>query len=163
MTEVYLSLGSNVEPEANLRLAVRELRRRYGELRISPVYRNEAVGFEGDDFLNLVVRCEVDCSVTELSDDLESIHELAGRRRSEAKFSSRTLDIDILLFGALVSDGPPCRLPRPDVLGYDFVLKPLADIAPHGLHPETGRSFSSHWHAMEPDAHELHPLPMGFD
>ena len=151
MTEVFLSLGSNVAPETNLKLAVRELRRRYGELSISPVYRNKAVGFDGDDFLNLVVGCRMDGDLGRLSADIEEIHELAGRNRGRQKFAARSLDIDILLCDREVLQGPPVTLPREDVLRYNFVLKPLADIAPQGIHPLTGRSYADHWegHAVD--------------
>jgi 2-amino-4-hydroxy-6-hydroxymethyldihydropteridine diphosphokinase len=54
MAVVYLGLGSNLEPEANLRMAVRELRARFSLRELSRVYRNAALGFDGDDFLNAV-------------------------------------------------------------------------------------------------------------
>ena len=60
MTTIYLGLGSNVDPQRNLRFGLDELRRRFGELVISPTYQSAAVGFSGDDFLNLVVAAESD-------------------------------------------------------------------------------------------------------
>jgi len=146
---VFLGVGSNVNAEENLRLGIRELRARYGELTISPVYRNKPVGFEGEDFLNLVLAFETTDPVEQIADHIEAIHRQAGRVRGEAKFASRSLDIDILLYGQTVSQGPPAVLPRPDVLQYSFVLKPLADIAPEAVHPETGASFVRHWQLME--------------
>lgn len=162
-TRVYLSLGSNVEAEKNLQLAVRELRRRYGDLELSPVYRSKAVGFDGEDFLNLVVACDVDRSVEALAEEIEDIHDLAGRRRGAARFAARPLDIDVLLFGRLVTPGPPLELPRPDVLRYSFVLKPLADVAPDEIHPETGKSFAEHWRAMASADGELRRVALEFD
>ena len=159
---VYFSLGSNIEAEKHLRLAIRELHRRYGELRLSPVYRNKAVGFDGDDFLNMVVGIDAEGDIETMLGEIEVIHGLAGRRRGKSRFSSRPLDIDILLYGQRVSKAPPVTLPRPDVLRYPFVLKPLSDVAPEGVHPETGRSFAEHWQAMKQGGHTLHRLDIEF-
>ncbi|MDJ0759406.1 MAG: 2-amino-4-hydroxy-6-hydroxymethyldihydropteridine diphosphokinase [Woeseiaceae bacterium] len=155
MTTIYLGLGSNVDPQRNLRFGLDELRRRFGELVISPTYQSAAVGFDGDDFLNLVVSTESDADPETLRDELEDIHRLAGRQRNEERFSSRTLDIDLLLAGDLVTDGPPIRLPRTDVLEYAYVLRPLADIAPDVRHPETGRTFLEHWQGFDQDSQPL--------
>lgn len=149
MARVYLSLGSNVSPVENLRLAMHELGRRFGALTVSPVYRNKAVGFDGDDFLNMVVGCDIDSDVENLVAEIEDIHELAGRVRGRQKFSSRSLDIDILTHDQQVLPGPPLKLPRADILRYAFVLKPLVDIDPDGIHPETGRTFADHWQNMQ--------------
>ena len=143
-TRVYLSLGSNLEPERHLRLGVEELSKRYAGVVVSPVYRNAAFGFDGADFLNLVVRCDVDASLEELAADLEEIHELAGRTRGEQRFADRTLDIDVLMYGRLTIDAP-LVLPRPDILEYSFVLKPMCDLAPDEVHPVTGRTLADHW------------------
>ncbi|MEM9208584.1 MAG: 2-amino-4-hydroxy-6-hydroxymethyldihydropteridine diphosphokinase [Pseudomonadota bacterium] len=148
MPRVYFSLGSNVDPEKNLKLGVDELRQRYGKLHLSPVYRNKAVGFHGDDFLNLVVSCNARDYIESIQAAIEDIHALAGRQRREKKFSSRSLDIDLLTYGDVVTDVPPVTLPRSDILKYAFVLKPLADIAPNDVHPETGRSYAEHWADM---------------
>lgn len=149
MRTIYLGIGSNVDTRRNIAFGIDELRRRFGELVISPTYRSAAVGFDGDDFLNLVVAAEDDREPEAIRDELEEIHRLAGRERGEERFSSRTLDIDLLLAGALVLDGPPIRLPRTDVLEYAYVLKPLCDIAPDMVHPETGRTIREHWEAFD--------------
>jgi len=152
---VFLGVGSNVEPEANLSLCIRELRRRYGELLLSPVYRNKPVGFDGADFLNLVVGLETHLPPATLQADIESIHALAGRTRGGERFSSRPLDIDLLLYGDQVSDEPGYRVPRSDVLRYSFVLRPLADIVPDLVHPVTGRTLAWHWAEFDDAAHPL--------
>ena len=161
MTTAYLSLGSNVRPEANLRLGVRELARRYGDLIVSPTYRNEAFGFSGADFLNLVLRCDAKSSLTALRHDLEEIHALAGRSRN-AKQADRTLDIDVLMYGRQIVETSAIELPRPDILRYSFVLKPLADIAPEETHPRTGMSFAEHWAAWPQDEHPLTRVALDF-
>lgn len=152
---VFLGLGSNVEPEANLALGIRELRRRYGELCVSAVYRNKPVGFEGADFLNLVVGLDTRLPPATLQADIESIHALAGRTRGGERFASRPLDIDLLLYGDHVIDGPDCRVPRQDVLRYSFVLGPLAEIAPDVVHPVTGLTLARHWADFDTAAHPL--------
>ena len=155
MPVVYLGLGSNVHPEENLRLGVNELRRRYGDLVISSTYQNAAVGFEGDDFWNLVVGFESDDGPASIHDEIEVIHALAGRQRGTVRYSSRPLDIDLLLYGDLVIDEPPMRLPRSDVLAYSFVLRPLSEIAPGFVHPTTGRKLQDHWQECDAAGHPL--------
>ena len=160
---VFFSVGSNVDAERNLQLAVRELRRRFGELTLSPVYRNAAVGFDGDDFLNMAIGARTELSVTALQGEIEAVHAIAGRQRVDARFVARTLDIDLLLYGDLVTSGPPATLPRPDVLRYSFVLKPLTDIAPDLSHPVSGRALAEHWADLRNDPHELTQVPLPFD
>lgn len=145
MTTVFIGVGSNVEPERRVREVVRRLRVRFGELRISPVYRNPAVGFKGDDFLNLVTAFETEESAAEVHAALDEIERECGRVRGGPRFAPRTLDLDLLLYGDLIADSSPLRLPRREILQYAYVLKPLADLAPERRHPLSGRSFATHW------------------
>jgi 2-amino-4-hydroxy-6-hydroxymethyldihydropteridine diphosphokinase len=154
---VYLGIGSNVDAEKNLRLAVRELRRRFGELALSETYRNAPVGFEGAEFLNLVAGLETDSSPAHILTHIEAIHRLVGRQRGDARFSSRPLDIDLLLYDDLILNEAPIRLPRADVLKYSFVLRPIAEIAPDLVHPETGRTMAEHWREFDAACHPLAP------
>ena len=144
MSRVYLGLGSNVDPKGNLRLCLRELRSLYGRLDGSAVYRSEAVGFQGPDFLNLVVGLDTEAGPRAIQAEIERIHALSGRRRGEARFADRPLDIDLLLYDDLVKDEPGLHLPRPDVLEYGFVLQPLAELAPGLRHPLTGLTLAEH-------------------
>lgn len=155
MAAVYLGLGSNIDAEQNLALGIAELRRRFGELQLSATYRSKAVGFEGEDFLNLVVGLQCDASPEEIESSIEDIHKLAGRQRGEEKYSSRPLDIDLLLYDDLVRESPRPRLPRADILEYSFVLRPLAEIAPTVLHPLTGLSLRQHWEDFDQSRHPL--------
>jgi len=150
MTDAYLSLGSNIEPERHLRAALAALRKRFGEVRVSPVYRTAAVGFEGEDFLNLGARIDSDLQPVELNDWLHALENTHGRRRDGPRYSSRTLDIDIVLYGDRVLRGPGhLKIPRAD-LRHAFVLKPLADIAPDTVVPGDGRTLGQLW-AAHPD------------
>lgn len=155
MSVAYLGLGSNRDAGKNLQRAVRELRKLCSVRDVSPVYRSAALGFDGEDFLNAVVCVETGLTPEELCGQLESIHDLAGRRRGNEKFESRTLDIDLLLYDDLVMSRPPIVLPRKDVLQYSFVLKPLADIAPDYRHPVTGRTVEEHWREFDAASHPL--------
>jgi 2-amino-4-hydroxy-6-hydroxymethyldihydropteridine diphosphokinase len=147
MTAVFVGIGSNVEPERRVHEAVRGLRRRFPGLRVSPVYRNPAVGFRGDDFLNLAAAFESEETVPGVRAALDEIERQCGRVRGGPRFAPRTLDLDLLLYGDLIADSP-VRLPRPEILQHAYVLKPLADLAPARRHPLTGKTFEEHWRAM---------------
>ena len=162
MAKVFLGVGSNIEPEAHLRLAVRELRRRFGPLEISPVYESAAVGFEGDDFLNMVVGLETLLPPPEILRAIAEIHALAGRRPASGALASRELDIDLLLYDGLVIDEGKLHVPRSDVLKYSFVLRPLADVAPDFVHPVTGRSFAEHWREFDAGRQPLRGVAIDF-
>lgn len=161
MARVYVGIGSNLRPRHNLQFAVRELRRTYGEVTLSPVYRNAPVGFSGADFLNMVAAFDTTHTPGELNDYFEQLHERAGRVREGERVASRTLDIDLLLWSDKISDDPP--LPREDILVYDFVLRPLVDIAPDTRHPVTGRTFAEHLAEMNCGGHTLERIALAFD
>lgn len=155
MATVYLGLGSNVSPEENLKRGIRELQYRYGRLDTSAVYQSSAVGFDGDDFWNLVVRLRSDDSPLSICEEIEVIHKVAGRERGSKKWAARTLDIDLLLYNNLICDEKPVRVPRGDVLKYSFVLRPMAELAPDVKHPVTGRTMLEHWQEFDTSSHPL--------
>jgi 2-amino-4-hydroxy-6-hydroxymethyldihydropteridine diphosphokinase len=157
----YLSLGSNIEPERNLRSAVAALRERFGEVQLSPVYRTAAVGFDGPDFLNAIAAIESDVHPFALNDWLHALEIAHGRDRRDKSYSNRPLDIDIIYFGKLVLEGPgDFMLPRPE-LRHAFVLKPLADIAPDFVDPVRGASLGELWEA-HPE-HDRPPEPVAIE
>jgi 2-amino-4-hydroxy-6-hydroxymethyldihydropteridine diphosphokinase len=155
MAEVYVAAGSNVEPEQHLARALDEIEQAFGELAISPAYRNRAVGFEGADFINLVVGFKTAESLAQVKQTLERIEALCGRPRGAAKWAPRTMDLDILMYDQVVSEAPGLVLPRPDLLRRSFMLKPLADLAPQLRHPTQHRTIGELW-ADFPSAD--HPL-----
>lgn len=138
MTRAYVSLGSNIEPERNLRRALDALRARFGPLALSSVYRSRAVGFDGDDFLNLVAAFDSDEGPEAVAAALHAIEDAQGRDRQAPRFSSRTLDLDLLLYGDRVIERPGLRLPRAEIEEQAFVLLPLAELAPGLVHPVLG-------------------------
>ncbi len=155
MATIYVGLGSNIEPEEHLGLAIRQLREHYGQVDVSAVYRSAAVGFTGDDFLNLVARLRSEETPKQICEEIERLHELSGRVRGGEKWASRPLDIDLLLYSDLVIDKPPVRVPRSDILEYSFVLRPMAELAPDLVHPVTGKTMLQHWQEFDEDSHPL--------
>lgn len=147
MIRAYVGIGSNVEPERHILMAVQAMRGRFGALTLSPIYRNKAVGFEGDDFLNGVIGLDTDLGVPALQAALDEVEVACGRQRGAARFAPRTLDLDLLLYGDRVDAA--AKLPRGDILRYAFVLKPLADIAAAERHPISRKTFAELWAAFD--------------
>jgi 2-amino-4-hydroxy-6-hydroxymethyldihydropteridine diphosphokinase len=145
MPDVYVAAGSNVAPEKNLGHALDQLEQAFGDIAISPAYRYPAVGFEGADFINLVVRLQTADSPAQVKQKLERIEELCGRPRNAPKWAARSMDLDILMYDQLVSEEPGLILPRPDLLRRAFMLKPLADLAPGLRHPLQQRTIGELW------------------
>jgi len=157
--QVFLSLGSNIDREHNIRSGLNALARVFAPLAISPVYESEAVGFDGDAFYNLVVGLQTTLSVGELTACLKGIEKDHGRVRGEKKFSSRTLDIDILTYDDRVGEVDGVQLPRDEILKHAFVLKPLVDLAPDALHPETQTSYQALLKAADFSGQDLWVVP----
>ncbi len=145
MARVYLSLGSNISPHTYISASLDELEGCFGELIISSVYESEAVGFDGDNFLNLVVGIDTELSVGELSKTLKNIEDKHGRERSGPKFSGRTLDIDILTYADKQGAIDGVVIPRDEIVKNAFVLLPLSEIAPAEHHPVLGSAFQDLW------------------
>ena len=157
---VYLSAGSNIAPEQNLKMACQQLASEYGELTVSSVYQNAAVGFAGEDFLNMVIGFSTLEKPELIVDRLESLHRKAHRKRQSDPFSPRTLDVDLLLYGDLVREGAP-ELPREDIEKYAFVLGPMAEVAPKLRHPVIGLTMRQIWDDFDNDTHPMHKVEIG--
>ncbi len=155
MPAVYVAVGSNVEPERNLALASRELRREFPDVAFSPWYRNRAVGFEGADFINFVAGFSTSLPLEALLARLHAIEALCGRPRDAPRWAPRTMDIDVLLYGELICDTPAVKLPRPDLLKRAFMLGPLAALAPDLLHPTEKVTIGELWQRFDRAAHPL--------
>jgi len=155
VTRVLVAAGSNVEPHANLRRALDALVRHYPGLVRSTAYRNRAVGFEGEDFINLVVGFDTDDDVHTVLEHLHEAEALCGRARNAPKWAPRSMDLDILLYGDRVCDEPGLVLPRPDLLRRAYMLGPAAEIAPEAVHPTLGVTLADLWRNFEQGEHPL--------
>ena len=155
MVRVYVGVGSNIDARRNVREGILSLQERFGDLDISPVYESEPVGLTGDNFYNLVVGFESDESCRQIAETLHEIEARFGRDRDQGYMQSRTLDLDLLLYGKLVIEDENLQLPRKDILEYAFVLKPLAQLAGDHLHPVLKRSYSDLWHSFDRSGQKL--------
>ncbi len=162
MAWVFISLGSNIDREALTRAGVASLRQHYGELVLSSVYESEAVGFEGENFYNMVIALQTGDDVHEVVSTLRAIEDTHGRDRSGPRFSSRTLDLDLLLYDDLVLHEGKLEIPRDEILQRAFVLWPLAEIAPDRVHPVVGRCYAELWQAFDKSTEKLSPIDFDF-
>lgn len=155
MARVLLSLGSNINREQNISGGLQALRRHFNDVQCSPIYESEAVGFDGDAFYNLVALIHTDKTVAELFALLHEIEDTYGRIRGGARFSSRTLDIDILTYDQQTGLVDGVRLPRAEILKNAFVLLPMADLVPDELHPIENKSYRELWQAFDKSKQKL--------
>ena len=159
MSIAWLGLGSNVNADTHIRAGIRELVEKFDNVSLSPAYTSTSVGFEGDDFINLVARVETEMHPLELRQYLRDLEDRYGRKRDVPKFSDRSLDIDILLYDDLVLRSPVLEIPRAEILKFSHVLKPLADLEPKLIHPTELRSMSEIWESSGLKDDYLKPLP----
>ncbi|KUM38737.1 2-amino-4-hydroxy-6-hydroxymethyldihydropteridine diphosphokinase [Pseudomonas sp. EpS/L25] len=146
MTRVYLGLGSNVQREQHLGMALDELATLLTNLQCSPVFESEAVGIRSAPFLNLVVAGDTDLDPATLGRALKAIETRSGRYAPDRQ--GLPLDIDILLHGELSGEVAGLTLPRAEILRNAFVLWPLALLAGERRHPSDGRRFDELWQEM---------------
>ncbi|HMB60035.1 MAG TPA: 2-amino-4-hydroxy-6-hydroxymethyldihydropteridine diphosphokinase [Xanthomonadales bacterium] len=145
VSTAYLGIGSNVNVVENVSAGVAALRSSFGEVLLSPVYRSLAVGFSGDDFINLAACIQTDLQPLQLKEFLNALEDDHGRKRDQPKFSDRTLDIDILMYDDLYLHTPSLVLPRAEILHYAHVLRPLAELAPELRHPQSRNRIADLW------------------
>ena len=140
-----MSLGSNIEPEKNLRAAVELLSERLTVIRRSRIFATRAVAaLPMPDFLNAAVEVETDRTAGDLKFGvLRDIEGQLGRRRTSDKNAPRVIDLDIALYGAEVieSEALGLLIPDPEILTRLHVVVPLADIAPDRVHPLNGTAL----------------------
>ena len=163
MSQVFLSIGSNIRREHYIGACLDSLAEQFGALQISSIYESEAVGFDGDPFYNLVVGLETELALPDLFSRLREIEHRHDRCRNAIKFSARTLDIDILSYDDFVGrfrleDGSGGELPRDEIVKNAFVLWPLAEIAPQQLHPLLGSSYAQLWREYDKSRQSLWPV-----
>ena len=155
MARIFVGVGSNIDPEINIRGGMRALRELFGDVLVSPVYESRAFGFDGDNFLNLVAGFESGLEIGEVAGLLRELEVRFGRTPGLPKYSSRTLDLDLLLYDDLIVETGGQKIPRPDIMQLGFVLCPLAQIAGDLRHPETGERFRDMWNNFEGEGRDL--------
>lgn len=155
--QIYISVGSNIEREKHTKAGLQAMYEIFGPLQLSRVYESEAVGFDGHNFYNLVVKAQTAKSIEQVCCALKSIEDQNKRQRGTEKFSPRTLDLDLLLYDSVVTSDP-VELPRGEVLFNAFVLQPLAEIAAQDVHPQVGKSFATLWQEYDKSQQQLWPI-----
>ncbi|MBY5993705.1 2-amino-4-hydroxy-6-hydroxymethyldihydropteridine diphosphokinase [Ferrimonas balearica] len=158
MAIIYISLGSNIDAEAHIRKGLDDLAAEYTNLTLSTVFESEAVGFEGENFLNLVARAETEQSIEQVVARFKAIEADHGRTRGAKKFAPRTLDLDLLLYDQVRCERPVV-LPRPEIYHNAFVLWPLAELAPDLVPPGQPHSLGALWQAYDKTQQQLWPVP----
>ncbi len=145
MPRGYISLGSNIDKEKNVVSALQALEKQFGQLIVSSTYESEAVGFTGEPFYNLIIGFDSELDVKSVAKILRQIEKQHGRTRNCKKFSARTLDLDLILFGDLIISDGRLQIPRDEIERYAFVLEPLAEIAPALKHPVSHITYAQLW------------------
>ncbi len=142
--QAVISLGSNIEPERHLPLAVGRLHTLGRVLAVSAAYRNPAVGPEGQpDFVNAALLIETDHPPKEMQRALRQIETHLGRRRTPDKHAPRVIDLDLVLYGSHVVEEGSLRLPDPDLLERAYLAVLAAEVAPGMRHPITGERMAA--------------------
>ena len=144
---IYLGLGTNLgDRQENLTRAIEALSLALGTCKaLSSFMETEPWGFESENgFLNCVVAFDTELTPTELLDTTERIERELGRtvKSTCGNYHDRLIDIDILLYGNTVIESERLTIPHPLMHLRDFVLKPLAEIAPDMVHPTLGKNIA---------------------
>ena len=147
MSLLHLNIGSNLDRRKNIRLALEQLESSFDKIVISSLFESPSEGFEGKDFYNIGVNVETSKKVSEVLDILHRIEDSLGRNRAQPKFSSRIIDLDLVIYADIIDE--KFNIPRKDIFRYAFVLAPLLELNPDGIHPEKGVSYLELWENFE--------------
>ncbi len=147
MANIHINIGSNQNRRQNISGAIESLKLIFNDLDFSSVYESPAEGFDGDDFYNIGVNAVTSMSIAKTSESLRKIEEQHGRDRTQPKFSSRVIDLDLVLYDDIVDESS--NLPRDDILKYAFVLAPLAELNPKAIHPVELESYQALWQVFQ--------------
>ena len=143
MNLLHFNIGSNQNRRINIRLALNKLESNFKDITLSSLFESPAEGFVGSNFYNVGVNASTKKNINEVLDILHDIESSLGRERSLPKFSSRIIDLDLVLYNDVIDED--LKVPRRDILKYAFVLAPLAELDPNGLHPQKGVSYLNLW------------------
>ncbi len=151
--EAYVAVGSNIDPERNISIALDLLSRELRLAAVSMFYWSRALGNPGlPDYLNGVVGISTSTPPDALKYDvLRGIESRLGRVRSDDKFAPRCIDLDVILWGDTVMDTERLKLPDPDIRNRPFIAAPLLELAPGLILPDRGGPLSAIVAAMRTD------------
>ncbi len=155
MSQVYVSIGSNINKEHNIQAGINALTAVFEKVVCSSIYESESVGFNGDNFYNMVIGFSTEEPPHQISKRLKQIEDDNGRDRNGPRFSSRTLDIDLLLYDDLIIDDGTIAIPRDEITKNAFVLWPLAEIAPKRTHPLLNKTYEILWNDFDKSSQPL--------
>ena len=147
MSILHLNIGSNQDRRKNIRSALDQLDIFFEKIKVSSLFESPSEGFEGKDFYNVGVNVETNKNASEVLDILHKIEDSLGRNRVAPKFSSRIIDLDLVIYDDMIDE--KINVPRKDILKYAFVLAPLLELNPDGIHPEKGVSYLNLWEEFE--------------
>ena len=137
MAEAYISIGSNINPKENIKKCLQLLKKEFEIIAQSPCYETRPYGYEKQpNFINLAVGIKTELKAHELLKKLQEIENKLGRKRA-FRFSPRTIDLDILLYGSEAINDEDLTIPHKGLFERDFMLIPLLDIAPEITDPIT--------------------------
>ena len=145
MKTVFLGIGTNLgDKEDNLKKALVMIEESIGHIvASSSIYETEPWGFEcRHEFLNMVVLVKTDLKPSGLLGRILMTEARMGRLREAKKYSSRIIDIDILLYNKQIIKMVDLVIPHPLMHERRFVLVPLCEIAPEGIHPVFKKTFT---------------------
>ena len=149
MANIHINIGSNQNREANISGAIDFLRLNFSNIKISDIFESPAEGFEGDNFYNLGLSATTQLNIRDVNAVLKDIEKKFGRDRSQPKFSSRPIDLDLVIYDDIVDQ--EMNLPRDDILKYSFVLAPLAQLSDDEIHPLTKQTYQQLWQSFQTD------------
>ncbi|WNC73112.1 2-amino-4-hydroxy-6-hydroxymethyldihydropteridine diphosphokinase [Thalassotalea psychrophila] len=158
MAVVYISIGSNIDRDAQIVIAVNSLKAEFDQVELSSVYECAPVGFIGDNFYNLVAKVETDNSPADIGELLKQLEKQQGRVDFSKKFSARKMDLDILLYDDLIMDSP-VQIPRDEIPKNAYVLEPLAELAPNITHPVLKITYQEMWKSFNKSLQFLKKVP----
>lgn len=158
MSQVYISLGTNVNRDENLQFGLKALSHAFGSLELSSLFESEAVGFKGPIFYNMVIGVFTDFDINKVATLLRDIEYTYGREKNAQKYSPRTLDLDLLLYDDLILQ-TPAQIPRDEITKNAFVLWPLAEVAGDKFHPVYQKTYQQLWQNFDKSKQKLIKIP----
>ncbi len=143
MAKIHINIGSNQNRDTNIVGAIDYLKLNFADIKISDIFESPAEGFDGDDFYNIGVNASTNLEPNDVNSVLKNIEKIFGREKSQPKFSSRVIDLDLVYYNSVIDKN--LNLPRDDILKYAFVLAPLAQLNKQMLHPIENKSYEDLW------------------